>query len=131
MSHPHGGWAEQDPSHWEEGIAIVIAKVLGNAGVAGSEVGMLSLACQVDGVVPISNEGEALGPAIIWLDRRADVQADELARKVGAERLFEITGLQPDSSHSGPKIMWLRDHEPEISRRRLRSPRRRDIYYIT
>jgi xylulokinase len=114
MSHPHGGWAEQDPSHWEEGIAIVIAKVLGNAGVVGSEIGMLSLACQVDGVVPISNEGEALGPAIIWLDRRAEVQADELARKVGAERLFEITGLQPDSSHSGPKIMWLRDHEPEI-----------------
>jgi xylulokinase len=114
MRHPHGGWAEQDPSHWEEGIAIVVAKILEIAGLGGDEIGFLSLACQVDGVVPLSKQGEALGPAIIWLDRRADVQAEELARKVGSDRLFEITGLIPDASHSGPKILWLREHEPEI-----------------
>jgi xylulokinase len=114
MTHPHGGWAEQDPRHWEEGIAIVVAKILEIAGLDSGDIGFLSLACQVDGVVPLSKQGEALGPAIIWLDRRADVQAEELAHKVGTERLFEITGLVPDSSHSGSKILWLRDNEPEI-----------------
>jgi xylulokinase len=112
MTHPHGGWAEQDPRHWEEGIALVIAKALAAAGVAGSEVGVLSLACQVDGVVPLSPSGEALGPAIIWLDRRADVEAKALANDVGPDRLFKITGLIPDATHSGPKIMWLREHAP-------------------
>jgi xylulokinase len=112
MAHPHGGWAEQDPRHWEEGIASVIADALTSAGVAGSEVGVLSLACQVDGVVPLSSRGEALGPAIIWLDRRADVEAAALANDVGGDRLFKITGLVPDASHSGPKIMWLRRNDP-------------------
>jgi xylulokinase len=122
MTHPYGGWAEQNPHHWEEGIAVVIAKILAGAGVAGSDVGVLSLACQVDGVVPLSGDGDALGPAIIWLDRRANVQADALATKVGRERLFEITGLVPDASHSGPKIMWLRDHDPNTFGRAMAFP---------
>jgi xylulokinase len=114
MNHPYGGWAEQDPRHWEEGVAHVVATLLQEASVAGDDVGALCLACQVDGVVPISTRGEALGPAIIWLDRRADLQARELAAEVGAEQLFELTGLVADASHSGPKIMWLRDNDPRV-----------------
>jgi xylulokinase len=114
MQHPRGGWAEQDPRHWEEGLSLVIASMLTAAGVAATEVKAMSLACQVDGVVPISNDGTAAGAAIIWLDRRAETQARAFAERVGAERLFDITGLVPDSSHSGPKIMWLRENEPAI-----------------
>jgi xylulokinase len=114
MSHPLGGWAEQDPRDWDEGVRAVIGKLLAGSNIAGSEVGFLSLACQVDGVVPISSRGDALGPAIIWLDRRADEQAAAMARSFGAARLFETTGLVPDASHSGPKIIWLRDHQPEV-----------------
>ena len=113
MNHPFGGWAEQDPRDWEEGISQVVTKLLQEANVDGGEVGALCLACQVDGVVPLSWEGEAMGPAIIWLDRRADIQASQLASGIGRERLFELTGLVADASHSGPKIMWLRDHDPK------------------
>jgi xylulokinase len=114
MKHPHGGWAEQDPRHWEEGLASVIAATLSSSGVAANDVTALCLACQVDGVVPITASGDALGPAIIWLDRRAESQVQDLAGALGSDRLFELTGLVPDSSHSGPKIMWLRDHEPAM-----------------
>jgi xylulokinase len=114
MKHPHGGWAEQDPRHWEDGLASVIAATLSSAGIAASEVTALCLACQVDGVVPIAASGEAIGPAIIWLDRRAERQVNDLAEAFGVDRLFELTGLVPDSSHSGPKIMWLRDHQPAV-----------------
>jgi xylulokinase len=114
MNHPQGGWAEQDPRHWENGLASVIAGMLASAGVAANDITALSLACQVDGVVPINDSGEALGPAIIWLDRRAEDQVEQLTGTVGSDRLFELTGLVPDSSHSGPKIMWLRDHEPAL-----------------
>ncbi len=113
MTHPNPGWAEQDPHQFEEGLAQLIVETLARAGVTGTEVGALSLACQVDGVVPIAKEGSALGAAIIWLDRRAESQAEAMSRKVGPERLFEITGLVPDASHSGPKIVWLREHDPE------------------
>ena len=113
MSHPRAGWAEQDPHHFEEGIASVIRRLLSNAKCDGGDVRVLSLACQVDGVVALSPAGDALGNAIIWLDRRADVQANEMAASVGSNRLFEVTGLVSDSSHSGPKILWLRDHDAE------------------
>lgn len=114
MSHPRAGWAEQDPSTWILGVVWVVAQALENAGVRGDEVGVLALACQVDGVVPLSALGDPLGPAIIWADRRAQVEADSLATTVGREKLFEITGLVPDSSHSGPKVMWLRANAPDV-----------------
>jgi xylulokinase len=113
MTHPHGGWAEQDPRDFEAGIASVIKTLLLQSNCAAIEVAVLNLACQVDGVVPMSSSGEPVGPAIIWLDRRADVQADAMAALVGREELFDITGLVPDASHSGPKILWLRDNDPE------------------
>jgi xylulokinase len=113
MTHARGGWAEQEPRHFEEGVAAAIASLLSSSGSARTDVGVLSLACQVDGVVPMSRSGEALGPAIIWLDRRADAQANTMADTVGRDQLFEITGLVPDASHSGPKILWLRDNDPE------------------
>jgi xylulokinase len=90
----------------------VISNLLARAGCAGTDVRVLALACQVDGVVAISPSGDALGPAIIWLDRRADVEANAMAESVGRDRLFTITGLVPDASHSGPKIMWLRNNDP-------------------
>ena len=113
MTHPRAGWAEQDPRHFEDGVASVIANLLQTSRCAGTDVGVLSLACQVDGVVPIASSGEPLGAAIIWLDRRADAQALTMAQTIGADRLFDITGLVPDASHSGPKVLWLRDHEPD------------------
>ena len=113
MSHPHGGWAEQDPRDWDEGLRVVIAQCLQSAAIPGTEVAVLCLACQVDGVVPLALNGEPLGPGIIWLDRRAHDQANTMAQRVGVQRLFDITGLVPDASHAGPKILWLRDHEAE------------------
>ena len=112
-SYSRAGWAEQDPREWTVALGAVVARLLDDAGIRGDEVGTLALACQVDGVVPITRRGDPLGPAIIWLDRRADVEAEFLATTFGAELLFEITGLVPDASHSGPKIMWLRTHESE------------------
>lgn len=113
MTHPRGGWAEQNPRDFEEGIASVISDLLTNTGVARNDVSVLSLACQVDGVVPLSRSGDAVGPAIIWLDRRAEVQAKAMSEKIGRDRLFDITGLVPDASHPGPKILWLRDNDSE------------------
>jgi xylulokinase len=92
----------------------VIAQTLADAHIRGEEVGALALACQVDGVVALSSLGEPLRSAIIWADRRAEGEVEALAKAIGRDRLFEITGLIPDSSHSGPKIMWLREHEPEL-----------------
>ena len=113
MAHPHDGWAEQEPASWEGAIAASVRAACEQAGVPGADIRMLGLACQVDGLVALGDDLSPLRPAIIWLDRRAGRQTDALAAAAGAESLTARTGLQPDSSHTAPKAMWLRDEEPE------------------
>jgi xylulokinase len=116
MTHPAGGWAEQDPAQWRDGIAAVVRELIERAGLGAADVGTIGMASQVDGVVPVDAGGRALRHAVIWLDRRATRQADALVDRVGAEELFRRTGLNPDASHSAPKMMWLREHEPAVYR---------------
>jgi xylulokinase len=117
MSHPAGGWAEQDPEHWEQALAQTVREVREQAGVGREDVVMLGLACQVDGLVAMDERLRPLRPGIIWLDRRATRQSDALAAAAGESALIERTGLNPDASHTAPKAMWLRDEEPEHYRR--------------
>ena len=117
MRHPHAGWAEQDPADWERALAGAVRAVVDAAGIRPAEVTHLGMACQVDGVVAVDEHHQPLREAIIWLDRRADAEVDALTDKVGADAIFSTTGLNPDASHTAPKMMWLRDHEPEVFRK--------------
>ncbi len=74
MVHPANGWAEQDPESFTAGLADVIGQLRTRCPAAS--VSVLGLACQVDGVVAMDAAGQALRPAIIWLDRRAAAQAE-------------------------------------------------------
>ena len=112
LSFPRPGWAEQDPDDWLRALRVVVSALLERGGVAAGEVGALGLACQVDGVVAVDGRGLHLRPAIIWMDRRAEAQRRALGGRIPKERIFEITGLNLDSSHVAPKILWLRDEEP-------------------
>ena len=116
MLHPRAGWAEQDPAGWEQALAETVRAVVTASGVAAAEISRLGLACQVDGVVAVDERFEPLRNAIIWLDRRAGAEVDVLTDKLGADAIFSITGLAPDASHTAPKMMWLREHEPQVFR---------------
>jgi xylulokinase len=116
MMHPASGWAEQDPAEWHAGICSVIRTLLATAALKPSEVAYIGLACQVDGVVAVDRKLRPLRPAIIWLDKRAVTQAGSLVTALGADQVFQTTGLVADASHSAPKMMWLRDEEPDVFR---------------
>jgi xylulokinase len=114
MRHPASGWAEQDPDDWTAGLTITVRQLLARHGIGPAEVTHLGLACQVDGLVAVDDQLRPLRSGIIWLDRRASAQAAALASQLGAERIFGITGLNADASHVAPKLMWLREHEPDV-----------------
>src|SRR4051812_12195964 len=115
MSHPRSGWAEQDPSAWEQALAAAIGQLMAGGPDPG-EVAALALGSQVDGVVAVDAALNPLRPAIIWLDRRAESQAARLEAAIGRDEIFARTGLVPDASHSTPKMMWLAEHEPDVVR---------------
>lgn len=110
---PHPAWAQEDPADWWAAMREVITELVGVARLAPGDVTAIAFASQVDGVVPVDSAGTVLHPAIIWLDRRAEDEAAALGRRIAPEELFERSGLNLDSSHVAPKILWLRAHAPE------------------
>ena len=115
MTHQHDGWAEQDPQTYCTALRDAVRAA--TAGIDPTRVVAMGLGSQVDGVVACDADGEPLRPAIIWLDKRATEQCDRLVAAVGEEKLAERTGLVADASHSAPKMMWIRDHEPLVWQR--------------
>ena len=112
MTHQHDGWAEQDPHAYRSALRDAVSAA--TAGIEPTQVVAMGLGSQVDGVVASDADGEPLRPAIIWLDKRATEQCDRLVAAVGEDVLAERTGLVADASHSAPKMMWIRDHEPQV-----------------
>lgn len=91
-------------------VAGVVRKALTDRGTAAPDaVGVASMG---ETGVPISIDGSPVHPSITWFDTRSNGQADELRRRVGAEKLFRITGLDPHPMFSLPKIAWIRDNDP-------------------
>jgi xylulokinase len=65
------------------------------------------------GLVVLDDTGRVLRPAILWNDQRTQAECDEIERRVGFERLVELTGNRALTGFTAPKLLWLRAHEPE------------------
>jgi xylulokinase len=114
IDYPHPLWAEQPVERWLEALALATRQLLSESGIPAKHVRALSLATQVDGVVPIDSSGKPLHPAIIWMDRRAGAQCDQVRPRLTEEEIFSLTGLNLDATHVAPKIRWLADERPDI-----------------
>jgi xylulokinase len=66
------------------------------------------------GCVPVDRTGNPKRSAIIWADQRAVAQAQMMMDRIGLENVYSITGHRASPSYSGPKIMWLHAHQPDI-----------------
>ncbi|HMD80009.1 MAG TPA: FGGY family carbohydrate kinase, partial [Anaerolineales bacterium] len=118
IDYPHPLWAEQPAERWLDALMLAIRRLLSESGgVESKNVQAISLAVQVDGVIPIDSSGKPLYPAIIWMDRRAHSQCELVRQHREDDEIFELTGLNLDASHVAPKIQWLAEHRPEIYER--------------
>ena len=111
---PRPLWSEQDPASWWHGTVAAIRSVLASTGVAGSEVSAIGLAGQMHGAVLLDAAGEITRPAILWNDQRTAAACDEIRRAVGPQRLIEVTGNDALPGFTAPKLVWVRDHEPDV-----------------
>ncbi|CAN5875511.1 xylulokinase [soil metagenome] len=103
---PAPGHAQQDPSEWISALSQILPRL---AAAAEGEITHIGIAAQLDGVVAVDSNLSPLHPALIWMDRRSTAQTEQIRNQVGPERVFEITGLNCDSSHAAPKMSWLRE----------------------
>ncbi|MBE7558092.1 xylulokinase [bacterium] len=114
---PRPGWSEQDPQAWWEGTLAALEAVVAEAGVSPQAIAGLGLSGQMHGSVFLDAEGAPVRPAILWNDSRTARQCDEIAQRLGLEILTSVTCNPPLTGFTAPKVLWLREHEPQNYRR--------------
>ena len=114
---PHNGWAEQDPEDWWQAVCETLLQVLAESGVERERVLGVGLSGQMHGLVMLDGEGTVLRPSIIWCDQRTGEECQEITRRVGGERLIELTANPALTGFTASKILWVRRHQPEIYER--------------
>ena len=111
LSYPQPGWAEQDAREWLGAVAQALAEV--RRAVDGASVRAVSFGSQLDGLVAADAAGQPLGPALIWMDRRAGDQCLAAAERIDPDRLRELSGCNLDPGHVAAKIAWLEEHRAD------------------
>ncbi len=109
---PHPSFAEMDAASFWNAVCKTSREVTRD--LARDPVQVLCLSSHGETFIPVNNHGQAIGPAILNIDGRATREAKWLENAVGAHRIFETTGLVVHPMYPIPKILWLRQHRPEI-----------------
>jgi len=112
--YPNATWAEQNPEDWWRAVCTCTRELLASAHIRPTEIACVTFSGQMMGCVAVDWQARPLRNAIIWADQRAVAEAQAIVEGVGWERAYHITGHRASPSYSGPKILWVREHQPEI-----------------
>jgi xylulokinase len=107
---PRPGWTEQDPVDWWGGARSALRRV---AAEVGGDVAGLGLTGQMHGSVFLDASDAVIRPALLWNDQRTAAQCASITELVGPERLIELAGNPALTGFQAPKVLWLREEEPD------------------
>lgn len=113
---PRPGWAEQEPEQWWEASIGVLRQLSARSEALGVKPVALGLTGQMHGSVFLNADGKPIRPALLWNDARTAVECQEMEERVGLQQLREIAGNPALTGFQAPKILWLRNHEPDAYR---------------
>ena len=108
---PHPGWSEQKPEDWYAQTMDGIKELI--AGVDKSQVAGISFGGQMHGLVILDKDDNVIRPAILWNDGRTTEETDYLNNVIGKEKLSEYTANIAFAGFTAPKILWVKNNEPE------------------
>lgn len=107
LSVPQPMWSEQNPADWWQGVQSCLAEI----GEPNPDA--IGLTGQMHGAVFLDENDEVIRPAILWNDQRTSVECEQIDAIVGPDKVRDITRNPPLTGFQLPKILWLRNHEPE------------------
>jgi xylulokinase len=113
ISTPQPLWSEQDSDEWVQASFAAIRTVLA-ALPAGETVAAIGLTGQMHGLTALDANNKPVRPAMLWNDQRSAAQCDALTAQVGAEKLYQLIGSRLLPGFLLPKLVWIRDNEPEV-----------------
>ena len=111
---PKPGWSEQSPEDWRRALDRVLAALVeGRPDFTFRGVGLTG---QMHTTVVCDDQGRPLRSAILWSDQRTAPYVDAIQETYGLDTLLGITGNQPLTNFTLLRLLWMRDHQPELYR---------------
>ncbi|MGL4589004.1 MAG: xylulokinase [Mycoplasmatales bacterium] len=104
------GWSEQSPTQWLDAMYYLLKKCLITT---SSEIKAISFSGQMHGLVILDENDNVIRPAILWNDQRTTKQCDYLNNCIGKDKLIKWTGNYALTGFTAPKLLWLKEHEPD------------------
>jgi xylulokinase len=117
FSSPKIGWAEQKPEDWWRACGIAVRKALADAHLSGDRIDCVGFSGQMHGAVMLDAADAVVRPALIWCDVRTEKQCLDITKKIGADRLIQLTCNPALPNFTLTKFLWVRENEPENWRR--------------
>ncbi len=114
---PYPSWDEVDGEDWWQAVCYIIQQSLTKAKVSGGDIAAISVSSLLPCCLPVDHQGNPLRKAIIWRDRRTDQECAWMEEHIGTDACFRISGNRIDHYYWGPKVLWIKHHEPDTFRR--------------
>ena len=109
---PRPGWSQQDPEDWWKAVRAGIPELL--EGVDAGQVRGIGAGGQMHGLVALDENDAVIRPAILWNDGRTQKQVEYLNEAIGREKLSRYTANIAFAGFTAPKLLWMRENEPEL-----------------
>jgi xylulokinase len=106
-------WAEQRPENWWDAAVQAIRGVMSQAGVTGADIRAIGLSGQMHGLVLLDAGDRVIRPSLIWCDQRSQPQVDAIHATLGRENVLRYIANPVLTGFTLPKLLWVRDHEPQ------------------
>ena len=131
ISFPKSGWSEQNPEDWYKGTLEGIGKLLEDS--ADKTVDGIGVGGQMHGLVILDENDNVIRPAILWNDGRTTKETDYLNNVIGKDKLSEYTGNIAFAGFTAPKILWVKENEPDNFKKisKLMLPKDYIVYRLT
>lgn len=104
-------WSQQNPEDWWEQTIDGLKELLGD--IDREQVQAISFSGQMHGLVTLDGQDKVIRPAILWNDQRTEKQCRYLNEEIGQEKISEWTGNLALTGFTAPKVLWLKENEPE------------------
>ena len=108
---PHPGWSEQNPEDWYKRSMDGIKELIAEADKR--QIAGISFGGQMHGLVVLDEKDQVIRPAILWNDGRTAKECDYLNNTIGKDKLSQYTANIAFTGFTAPKILWMKENEPE------------------
>ena len=111
LEFPHPGWSQQAPEDWKDAVLSGLQELTANCDKR--QIAGIGTGGQMHGLVVLDRDDNVIRPAILWNDGRTAAQVDYLNDVIGKQTLSERTANIAFAGFTAPKILWMRENEPE------------------